>query len=94
METVLGLKNMEIAKQLVEDFVLVDLYPLEQRLDEGDPEFEVIILASTGLTTQEDYRIYLTTTLPDGMLYEVVQLVTEKEPHLIAYKNINEEELE
>lgn len=82
------LLDMERAQSMVADYVIKELYPTET------PDFTVTIVATSGLTSQDDFRIFLTTDLPDGMLYTVVRLAGLPGWFLTAYKDVKKDEVE
>lgn len=69
----------EKTTQIVRDYVL-------EHLDKTDttPDFEVFIVWSC--KTLQNYKALLSTSLPDGMYYELTYNGDEKEIYLDAYK--------
>lgn len=64
---------------------IVEGYALEHRdVTDGVPEFEVFVVWSC--KTLQNNKALLSTTLPDGMYYEITYNGDKKEAYLDAYK--------
>lgn len=70
------------ARNMVEDYINKELYPTDT------PDYETQSIASSNFFPEDEWRLIFTTSLPDGMLYDVSMIHGQNTPKLTIYKQI------
>lgn len=74
--------RMKWAKKLVEDYI-------ESHLEKTDPRPEYEIYTVWFCKTLQNWKALVSTTLPDGMYYEITYNGDSRETYLDAYKKFH-----